>query len=109
MGLVNDFLARPARAGPVQLLVIGTESISRRRTEIRRLAFLATHILQLLAGAPRLPVWNKRFVHGGGVAVGACMGDAAGEEAVDRCLRQHEMRGQALNYLGSMCRQASTC
>ena len=104
MGLVYDFLARPARAGPVQLLVVGTESISRRRTEIRRLAFLATHILQLLAGAPRSPVWNNRFVHGGGVAPGACMG-----EAVDRCLRQHAMRGQALHHLGSMCRQASTC
>lgn len=43
------------RAGPVQLLIVGTECISRRRTEIRRLAFLAAHILQLLAGAPSWP------------------------------------------------------
>lgn len=52
-------MARPARAGPVQLLLIGTECISRRRTEIRRLAFLATHILQLLAGAPPSPVKSE--------------------------------------------------
>ena len=52
MGLPYDFLARSACAGPVQLLVVGTDCISRRRHEIRRLAFLATHVLQLLAGAP---------------------------------------------------------
>jgi len=42
---------RRARAGPVQLLLVGMAAISERRTEIRRLAFLATHIVSLLEGA----------------------------------------------------------
>ncbi|KAK9841963.1 hypothetical protein WJX81_001494 [Elliptochloris bilobata] len=37
--------------GAVQLLVVSTGCISQRRTEIRRLAFLASHILSLLSGA----------------------------------------------------------
>ena len=41
---------RRSRAGPVHLLLVGMPAISQRRTEIRRFAFLATHILELLAG-----------------------------------------------------------
>ncbi len=42
-------------AGAVQLLVVSMAAISQRRTEIQRLAFHASHILQLLDGAFRLP------------------------------------------------------
>lgn len=51
-----DKRAAGAHAGPLQLLVVSTACISQLRTEIRRLAYLASHILDLLAGARPRPL-----------------------------------------------------